>query len=140
MYTRQQLLEQLVSGYLMGHIRPCMGGSSFFGHLVVSLQSISGPLRSIHASLNSFIVNSCNAITSNNNVRFANCIYYNFLSLSSNYSALTFTRMHKSNYRICSEMLLHRIASTSSDTISAEVISKYFVCCLYIVMFNYYNS
>ena len=116
-----------------------MGGSSFFGHLVVSLQSISGPLRSIHASLSSFI-NSRNAITSNNNVRFANCIYYNFLSLSSKYSALTFTRMHKFNYRICSEMLLHQIASTSSDTVSAEVISKYFVCCLYIVMFDYYIS
>ena len=41
---------------------------------------------------------------------------------------------------VCSEMLLHHIASALSDTDSSEIMGKYCVCCLFIVMLDYYNS
>ena len=46
--------------------------------------------------------------------------------------------MHKFNHHVCSEMLWYRITSTLIDTVSTEVIVKYF--CLFIVMLDHYNN
>ena len=68
-------------------------------------------------------------------VMLADCLYYYFFLLSAKYihSALKFKFMHKFNRHFCNEML-HHIASTLSDNVSTEVIVKYFVCCLTIIL------
>ena len=91
-------------------------------------------------SLSRFILNPYNAVKGNNNIRLVNFLYYYFLSLSPKYSALIFKCTRKLNRHMYSEMLLHHIASALSDTVSTKVISKYFVCCLFTEMLDYYNS